>query len=616
MAQQRPSQGSPHLAWLLFGYEILGILTFIGVIWQFWGNPGALFASISTVIVALAGLIATTVAIGDHPRHFQSALKKLGNMHRAPLTFSIGVIRKTWEKQRVFLLGALCVLLLGVLLIRSVPWFSPSGGSTATPVPQPLTFSQQTPDGETIGISEGGMAFDVASRDGTDALGHRDGALKQEAADAYREANYLLARQYWNQAVDIHPATGNPDSDDAEANIYREDLNIKEYGYAYVTLIIAVPLTGIPAAYNVGRDDLQAAYVEQHEFNKQHSNGLHMRLLIANIGTGAIGAPVIAERIKQSQQGASVQRDDTLAGVVGWPLQTQTNLSDQALQVMCSISLPIITLSTSEQGNCGNSVVPTAASEAQTAANYAVNILHAKKVGLIFDPANTYSNAIAAAFEKAFLNATGPQGHIVGSFPYTLGVVDPLPSVIQSLLKGEPDLIYFAGYPGDLADSSGGSMSVLTMLALMHSSVKIMGTSLYYQDIHYPGSVDARVAFTTFAWPTESAFEQDYAQQFDPSNLHPGTYGYNRTDADSIVTYEATGAFGAAIDQLLKQNASVLPSAGKQVFSPGQLNSVLNSQNWSWQGLNGQITFAQLEQRVIVIAIRANKTHYEVSTTP
>src|SRR5258707_3377105 len=183
-----------------------------------------------------------------------------------------------------------------------------------------------------------------------------------------------------------------------------------------------------------------------------------MLLLVANIGKGAIGAPAIAERIQR----ISGQRDNTVAGVVGWPLQTQTELSDQALQAICNIPLPVITLSTPEQSNCSQSVVPTVDSEAQAAVNYAVNTLHAKKAALIYDPTNTYSNAIALRFGEDF-QATASQGRIVASFPYTLGAGDPLPGLVQDSLKGEADLIYFAGYPGDLADSSNGTRSALAM---------------------------------------------------------------------------------------------------------------------------------------------------------
>src|SRR5258707_3902910 len=323
MKQNRPGSSGHNvlpLTWMLLVSEVLLFPGLIIYGLQSWGNIVNLLTGIVTWIVVVAGLIMGLAQIGDHSQQFWPALKGLGVLHWMPFKY----IQQNWLKLWRRLLVALFVLLIGALLgarfIPDIPWFHSRPPTSASL--QPLTFSQQMPDGETIGISEGGTAFDVASRDGKDSDGHRDGELKKEAAAAYGESNFRLARNYWMQAVDIQPGTGNPDSDDAEVKIYLEDLNVKESGYPYITLIVAVPLTGVPAAYNVGRDDLQAAYIEQLEFNQQHGEGPQMLLLIANIGTGAIGAPAIAERIQR----ISGQRDNTLAAGVGWPTLKQTTV--------------------------------------------------------------------------------------------------------------------------------------------------------------------------------------------------------------------------------------------------------------------------------------------------
>ena len=108
-------------------------------------------------------------------------------------------------------------------------------------------------------------------------------------------------------------------SNDAEALIYQEDLDVVNSGSPYVTIVVGTMLSG--SNITVGRDDLQGAYVAQKEFNdgsKLHG-GVQVRLLIANAGSKTDYVSNVTQQIAQL-----AQADKTFAGVMGWPFSSYT----------------------------------------------------------------------------------------------------------------------------------------------------------------------------------------------------------------------------------------------------------------------------------------------------
>jgi ABC-type branched-subunit amino acid transport system substrate-binding protein len=81
-------------------------------------------------------------------------------------------------------------------------------------------------------------------------------------------------------------------------------------------------------------------------------------------------------------------------------------------------------------------------------------------------------------------------------------------------------------------------------------------------------------------------FFSDYHIYFDPNSQHfPGVYGFNRTDMDVMLSYDATLAMLSGCNMVL--------SSGNQSVTPGDLNLELRSLNGAnaIQGVSGQISF-------------------------
>src|SRR6266516_2190045 len=137
---------------------------------------------------------------------------------------------------------------------------SNTGGSgNATPAPStPVAtiptsgngIGVTTVNGETIGISEGSAAFDTSRSD--------DGSLKIQAATAFASGDIGTAQSLWHSA-------NSKATNDAEPLIYLENQRVKTSGVPYITLIVGTMLTGSGDRVQVGRDNLQGAYIAQKE---------------------------------------------------------------------------------------------------------------------------------------------------------------------------------------------------------------------------------------------------------------------------------------------------------------------------------------------------------------
>src|SRR6266849_4472478 len=178
-------------------------------------------------------------------------------------------------------------------------------------------YISQALDGEYIGISDGRFAFDVGP-DRPDASIKRQAAAKLQAGDT-KDAMLL-----WKGAVA-------KDTNDAKALIYQEDQAVLASGHPHITVVVGTMLTG--KYTNIGRDNLQGAYVAQKEFNdgSKLPNDLQVLLLIANSGSGdESNALVVARQIVQA-----AQVDATIVGVMGWPSDQSTINAIQVLGEVC-----------------------------------------------------------------------------------------------------------------------------------------------------------------------------------------------------------------------------------------------------------------------------------------
>ncbi len=476
----------------------------------------------------------------------------------------------------IVLLGALAFGALNLLRNRGTA----SSGNASTPTAGPAASGigvTKAPNGEYIGISDGTFAFDTNP-------GRTDASLKQQAAQKLAAGDSSGAETLLSQAAST-------DTSDAEAQIYLEDLVVS--GSPHITIVVATMLTGGSGTYPIGRDDLQGAYVAQKEFNDgaKLRNGVQVRLLIANSGSQTAYAQAVARQIVQL-----AQKDNTFVGVMGWPF------SSRALEVINTLKaakIPMVSQTASSDELTGRSpyffrVAPPDKDQGSIGAKYAEQVLHAKKVALFLDPTDAYSQSLQNAFSTQFTN-DGNQ--IVVQEKYTVGKPVNFPQLLNDAESHNPDLIYFSGYASDasvlLTDIQAPGQPL---------NLQIMGGDALYELGGYTSSAHgaaARLHFTTFAYPDEwqnlcssgksfactpPPFFVDYGSAYDPSNQHTaGSYGYRRTDADVMLSYDAMFVMLTASGNAL--------TGTKTAITPKDLLQALKQIHGAQaiQGVSGQI---------------------------
>jgi len=461
---------------------------------------------------------------------------------------------------------------------------SNTGGSgNATPAPStPVAtiptsgngIGVTTVNGETIGISEGSAAFDTSRSD--------DGSLKSQAATAFASGDIGTAQSLWHSA-------NSKATNDAEPLIYLENQRVKTSGVPYITLIVGTMLTGSGDRVQVGRDNLQGAYIAQKEFNANNGallGGVEVRLLIANSGSDDVnGVKAVANQIVQA-----AQKDQTIVGVMGWPYSGQTA---NAVNILGPAKIPMVSSTASSNQLSGVSpyffrVAPPDKSQAAVGALYAKQKLNATNVALFEDQSDAYSSSLASGFEQQFTQGGGK----VNVVNYTKGNANSISAAMHQALASnpQPDLIYFAGYSTDVNTLLSGLPS--------SSNLQVLGGDALYNLAGYPGvgSKFSRLRFTAFSYPDEwsvlgksaqaPAFYKDYPATYNPNNSPvPNPYGFTRAAYNVVLAYDATLA-------LLNGSKNGL-GGQKQGLTPDKLKQGLASITGgrAIQGASGQIAF-------------------------
>jgi len=573
---------------------------------------GNFFSTLIALIMTLLGLPIGVVQCINHLPDFEKALGEWWEIHRSLPQRIKRSIQTGWKRLKripsspLLVILAILVVLTAILYRQATnkPQITSAPPVFPTVVPK-ITDLFQLPDEQLVGLSDGSNVFDLAPRSGSAAQQQYCQQRKLEGADAFKKGNILLAHQDWNSATSQQCYTN-----DAETLIYLEDLNVEVSSLHYVTFVFVTQLTGSQSAINRGRDDLQGAYVALKEFNTRKNAHVLARLLVANIGDEDTGVDFVKSRILLLASDSKLE--PTFAGVIGWPERTAE--VDQALSEICKSHVPIITISSAIDANaksdCDFSVAPSSDAQAAAAADFAVTRLHAKRASIIYDPANAFSKNMAEIFGRYF-RLSSSKNVIVDKESYTLGSGVALGGLVRATLRGEPDVIYFVGYPNDIGE-------VFQELQKEQATITVLSTDILYQAPPYASTVNGinnSLYFTAFAYPDEWSifqlspqpmFIRDYGTDFDPDGIYSkGTYGFERADSDVLITYDA-------MSTALEGSQRVL-GTDKTSESPQELLQALH--DVKFQGISGFIQFDargnDVNKPVIVVKVNVdNKRVY------
>jgi len=431
------------------------------------------------------------------------------------------------------------------------------------------------PSGTCIGTSSGSFIFDT---------NRNDNPQKQLAAADLRQGQMNAAMAALGQAIDKDPG-------DAEAQIYWENANLMIQGATHITLVIGTIFTD--DYIGNARDNLQAAYMVQHEYNQRCllPGCVKVRLLIANSGSDTNDARVAAQQILKA-----AQTDPTLVAVMGWPLSKYTK---EAINVLANgHNIPMLSPTAPSDELSGKSlyffrVAPLNSSQAQLAAQFAATVLGVKTVAIFYDTSDSSSSNLNDDFERS---SNSNNLTIVDTETFVAGNSEQVfSSKLQRALRKKPDLIYFAGHAKDaqtLFASLPSCVQSYCPKVMGNNSLSVLGNSA-----GYPSRAKGRLYFTAFAFPDEwgvkpasPPFFQEYCEDFAPtiSLDHCGeVYGSTRAEADVIISYDAMTMLLKASGDALQHQQHITPDGVRHALA------TIFTQTSPFPGVSGCIYFDQ-----------------------
>ncbi len=461
-------------------------------------------------------------------------------------------------------------------------------------------YIQQAQNGDFIGISEGKYVFDTYS-------GRQEVSIqsKQQAAQAL-SSDVSKAEALWNNALQYDPK-------DVETRIYQENQNVLDMGVSYFSLFIGVSF-GNNNFTRGSREVLQGAHIAQKAWNRQHPRGPSLRLLIANVGSSAANALIVAQKIIQYHK-----IDPTAFAVMGWPSSAYTL---NAITVLNRSHILVISQMSSADSLSGKGanffrIVPRNREETSLGAKYAYAVNKYRRVAIFENETDLYSQNLVQDFMDDFRQ--------VGGSIVTTQLFDPAKSndfnhLLQNAFNYKPDFIYFAGNSPEL----GQLLNVLPSDG-PYSSIRVMSGDTGYALISYQNQQNSKISrlfFTSPVYPDEwnmpslpsqaVTFFSDYAKIFqaesmqdnDDNSMHaPGPLAILSYDATSVLLY---GCWQALHSSKSFQRQEDLQNALMQVENTDTLQNVLEQVNSThpFQGVSGQIAFNRdhdVENKLLVV---------------
>jgi ABC-type branched-subunit amino acid transport system substrate-binding protein len=563
---------------------------------------------------------------------YPPVLTQAGNPAKNPLLLNSAEIRqrsRSRSRTNVIVFAAVSgLIILGFFLAyfrSSLPSFGGSTNNTqltATSIAQnqaalnnEIALEMSMFQKKGIGLSDGRIVLDSYGRPSHEL------ALKKQAAQAIQHNDVSTAVNLLSKAITEDPTDG-------EAQIYNEDIHILQSGAPYVTIVMGVALDNNAADYLLAHAELQAAYLAQHEINTNNTlPHAKLRLLIDSSGANNDDVAAVAQLIANRVLNAG--NIDHIIGVVGWPFSSQTI---NARDIIAGAHIPLLSETASSVKLSGSSqyffrVNPPDDLQGKTLGTVAVdpNEFNAKKILVLRDPTDTYSQSLADAFTARVqaLHATAINNPADNFTEGTTTVVG-YQKVINDALRNNADLIFLAGIDTDAVrlahalaiaiDTYPGNLT-LARLKILGGDAIDTGLILGQGDgpdaaiaRNFPQDIQ-RLSFTAFGHPDEWSFLKLHSQ---PAFFHNWVSTYQSSTVpsnnappagnDAILTYDAVGVMVAAAklvqgDITGQAVRDALASLGKNNVPP-------------YHGISGRILFDvqgnPIDKALVVLTVRGN----------
>ncbi len=347
-------------------------------------------------------------------------------------------VMQKWQRNLVIgVTSVLFVILIALLILPQLSSQKSTGPSEQAIFNQQLATELHSYTQKGIGVSEGRLVFDIYP-------GRADIALKKLAATAIQQNNMSSAVNALNQAV-------NNDPTDGEAQIYNEDIHILQNKSPYITIALGMPIDGSAAYLGDDREELETAFLAQHEANSKNllPMGLKLRVIIANSSSNNADVATVAQFL--ADRVVKAGNPDHLVGLVGWYDSTQTI---NARDIIAGAHLPIVAATASSVKLSGSSpyffrVCPSDAIQGQALGKLLTDTLNVKHMLILRDTTDAYSVSLADAVAGRLQSSSNM--FTKGTFTINQTKVEQYQQIVQDFMKNDPaaDTVFLAGFNTD-----------------------------------------------------------------------------------------------------------------------------------------------------------------------
>ncbi|EKV00935.1 amino acid/amide ABC transporter substrate-binding protein, HAAT family [Leptolyngbya sp. PCC 7375] len=344
--------------------------------------------------------------------------------------------------------------------------------------------------------------------------------LRDQGIEAFQREDYAEASNLFKRAVE-----GN--RNDPESLIFYNNAISRQEGDP-LRLAVVVPVDN---RQNSAKEMLRGVAQAQDELNSRDGiNGRLVEIVIANDGN----EPEIAAQVAEA-----LSDDPTVLGVIG---HNSSSASKAALEIYERAGLAMISptsTSTDLQGDVFFRTVPSDAAAGETLANYTSNSLGITKATVFYNPEDSYSNSLQAAFETRFTALGGD----VFSIDMTAPDLNAGIEVATNVSKDNAEAILL--FP-DTAYTSVAIELARATAQLGNDQLRLLaGDSLYSIDTLTGGGKSVEGLVVAIPWFATSPESADFAAS--------GERRWNgAVNWRTAMSYDATKVFLAA----LSENAS------------------------------------------------------------